>query len=186
MPTIRCLARSCANWTSTSECARREAVLGPRGMCADFRETVSIAPRPSRAVISERSRESVTYRLEMVSCGKCAKCKAHGPSHGPYWYAYWKERGRTRSRYLGRGKVISGGGAGEGDGGQWAAAGEAASDDVIVTGSDERRDETVVVPDSWPEGPAESDRQTRTRPGRRTGERGAGKARSGGAAAEGG
>ncbi len=41
----------------------------------------------------------ITYRQEYVRCGKerCRSCP-----HGPYWYAYWKERGRTRSRYIGR------------------------------------------------------------------------------------
>lgn len=41
----------------------------------------------------------VTYRQEYVRCGK-ERCRAC--PHGPYWYAYWKERGRTRSRYIGR------------------------------------------------------------------------------------
>ena len=42
---------------------------------------------------------SVTYRQEMVRCGKagCTKCP-----HGPYWYAYYREEGRLRSRYIGR------------------------------------------------------------------------------------
>lgn len=41
----------------------------------------------------------VTYRLEHVRCGKegCTRCP-----HGPYWYAYWRERGRVRSRYIGK------------------------------------------------------------------------------------
>jgi hypothetical protein len=41
----------------------------------------------------------VSYRLEVVNCGKpgCSKCP-----HGPYWYAYWREGGRIRSRYIGR------------------------------------------------------------------------------------
>ena len=41
----------------------------------------------------------VTFRQEMVRCGKkgCTRCP-----HGPYWYAYWRERGRTRSRYVGK------------------------------------------------------------------------------------
>ncbi|MGH3665166.1 MAG: hypothetical protein ACRDU8_03565 [Egibacteraceae bacterium] len=41
---------------------------------------------------------SVTYRQERVRCGRnCTQCP-----HGPYWYAYWKERGRSRSQYVGR------------------------------------------------------------------------------------
>jgi hypothetical protein len=41
----------------------------------------------------------VTYRLEDVRCGKegCTRCP-----HGPYWYAYWREKGRLRSRYIGK------------------------------------------------------------------------------------
>lgn len=39
-----------------------------------------------------------TYRQQWVRCGKgCRSCP-----HGPYWYAYWRERGRTRSQYIGR------------------------------------------------------------------------------------
>jgi hypothetical protein len=35
----------------------------------------------------------------MIKCGKqsCTTCP-----HGPYWYAYWWEKGRRRSRYVGR------------------------------------------------------------------------------------
>lgn len=42
---------------------------------------------------------SVTYRLEMVKCGKagCRSCP-----HGPYWYAYYREDNRLRSRYVGK------------------------------------------------------------------------------------
>ncbi len=43
--------------------------------------------------------QAVTYRLESVKCGKaeCRRCP-----HGPYWYAYYREKGRLRSRYIGR------------------------------------------------------------------------------------
>lgn len=46
-----------------------------------------------------RSESKVTYRLEHVRCGRpgCTKCP-----HGPYWYAYWRERGKLRSRYIGK------------------------------------------------------------------------------------
>lgn len=51
------------------------------------------APRPEKQI------GTITFRYETVRCGKenCSRCP-----HGPYWYAYWKERGRTRSRYIGR------------------------------------------------------------------------------------
>ena len=46
----------------------------------------------------------VTYQLELVACGKrtCRTCGATSPKHGPYWYAYFGERGRHRSRYVGK------------------------------------------------------------------------------------
>lgn len=48
---------------------------------------------------ARRSGGKVTYRQEMVRCGRanCGRCP-----HGPYWYAYWREGGRLRSRYLGK------------------------------------------------------------------------------------
>ena len=40
---------------------------------------------------------AVTYRAQLIHCGKgCGSCP-----HGPYWYAYWKEGGRSRSQYIG-------------------------------------------------------------------------------------
>ncbi len=41
---------------------------------------------------------SITYRRELVSCGK--NCK--GCPHGPYWYGYWREGGKTHSKYIGK------------------------------------------------------------------------------------
>jgi hypothetical protein len=142
MANIRCLARNCNNWRGMSDCAGGAIVLGPGGMCGAYVETVRVPERRTRAVVTTRTRGTVTYRLEMVSCGKCAKCKEHGPSHGPYWYAYWKEGGRTRSRYLGRGAVIVPGaeGAREDTGqasGAGGAPGEAATPGA-AGGDDER------------------------------------------------
>ena len=51
-----------------------------------------------REVLEERHSDSITYRLERVSCGK--NCK--GCPHGPYWYGYWREGGKTRSKYIGK------------------------------------------------------------------------------------
>lgn len=47
----------------------------------------------------ETAKSKVTYRQELVRCGRenCSKCP-----HGPYWYAYWREGGRVRSRYIGK------------------------------------------------------------------------------------
>jgi len=58
----------------------------------------SSGPKEKREILEERHSESVTYRLERVSCGK--KCK--GCPHGPYWYGYWREGAKTRSRYIGK------------------------------------------------------------------------------------
>jgi hypothetical protein len=57
----------------------------------------------SRAVVEQRKTPTGTYRLELVKCGKdhCKVCRG-GPAHGPYWYAYWKQKGRTRSEYIGK------------------------------------------------------------------------------------
>jgi hypothetical protein len=57
----------------------------------------------SRAVVKERKTPTGTYRLELVKCGKdhCKVCRG-GPAHGPYWYMYWKQKGRTRSKYVGK------------------------------------------------------------------------------------
>jgi hypothetical protein len=40
-----------------------------------------------REVVESRVSEKVTYRLEMVKCGKLACRCASGQLHGPYWYA---------------------------------------------------------------------------------------------------
>jgi len=44
------------------------------------------------------------YQLERVRCGK-PTCKCMGKNaqlHGPYWYAYWREKGKLKSRYIGK------------------------------------------------------------------------------------
>jgi hypothetical protein len=51
-----------------------------------------------REVLVVNGSDSMTYRLERVSCGKGCK----GCPHGPYWYGYWKEGGKTRSKYIGK------------------------------------------------------------------------------------
>jgi hypothetical protein len=51
-----------------------------------------------REILEERHSNSMTFRLEKVSCGK--NCK--GCPHGPYWYGYWHEGGKTRSKYIGK------------------------------------------------------------------------------------
>ena len=51
-----------------------------------------------REILEEKHSDSMTFRLERVSCGK--NCK--GCPHGPYWYGYWREGGKTRSKYIGK------------------------------------------------------------------------------------
>ena len=55
-------------------------------------------PGVKREILEERHCDSMTFRLEKVSCGK--NCK--GCPHGPYWYGYWREGGKTRSKYIGK------------------------------------------------------------------------------------
>jgi len=41
----------------------------------------------------------VAYRTKPVKCGKesCNSCP-----HGPYWYAEWTEKGKRKTKYLGK------------------------------------------------------------------------------------
>jgi hypothetical protein len=55
-----------------------------------------------REVVESRQAGKVTYRLEMVKCGKLTCRCASGQLHGPYWYAYQKQAGRLKSRYVGK------------------------------------------------------------------------------------
>jgi hypothetical protein len=58
--------------------------------------------RAGADIPEERQAGSKIYRLQRVKCGK-PNCKcASGEGHGPYWYAYWWEKGRTRSKYIGK------------------------------------------------------------------------------------
>jgi hypothetical protein len=54
---------------------------------------------PAFEVRQHKREPVVTYRQQMVRCGKdgCTRCP-----HGPYWYAYWREDGRLKSRYIGK------------------------------------------------------------------------------------
>jgi hypothetical protein len=61
-----------------------------------------IPVQPGRKVVESRQAGKVTYRLEMVKCGKLTCRCASGLLHGPYWYAYQKQAGRLKSRYVGK------------------------------------------------------------------------------------
>jgi hypothetical protein len=62
-----------------------------------------IPPSPSQIVQEVRKGPGITYRLELVKCGKdsCRKCR-QGPAHGPYWYAYGQGDGRYGQKYIGK------------------------------------------------------------------------------------
>ena len=58
--------------------------------------------RRGGAVGKER-RSGVTYRHEMVTCGKPGcHCMTGGALHGPYWYSYKHEGGRMKKVYIGK------------------------------------------------------------------------------------
>jgi hypothetical protein len=58
----------------------------------------------SREVAEVRHVGDRIYQREWVRCGKllCKCAGANGKLHGPYWYMYWREKGRLRSRYIGK------------------------------------------------------------------------------------
>lgn len=60
--------------------------------------------RPGRQVVEVHRRGTLLLQLERKRCGKpaCRCMQPAGEGHGPYWYAYWRERGKTRSTYLGK------------------------------------------------------------------------------------
>ena len=70
----------------------RRLMIFVRGLLVSRRNEEFPVEEPDR-------RGGVTYRQEMVRCGRdnCGRCP-----HGPYWYAYWREGGRVRSRYIGK------------------------------------------------------------------------------------
>jgi hypothetical protein len=65
-------------------------------------ESADIPVQAGREVVEARVSGKVTYRLEMIKCGKLACRCASGQLHGPYWYAYQRQAGRLTSRYVGK------------------------------------------------------------------------------------
>jgi hypothetical protein len=55
-----------------------------------------------RAIVESKQVEKVTYRLELVKCGKVTCRCAAGQLHGPYWYAYQRQAGKVKSWYVGK------------------------------------------------------------------------------------
>ena len=75
------------------------AIVPPQSEAADRSE---ISPRSGRAIVESKQVEKVTYRLELVKCGKLACRCATGQLHGLYWYAYQRQAGRVKSWYVGK------------------------------------------------------------------------------------
>lgn len=67
---------------------------------------LGLESKPASAVVATVKRRgaqgSVTYRKELVRCGK-ASCKCvEKPCHGPYTYKYWREDGKLKKEYKGK------------------------------------------------------------------------------------
>ncbi len=62
-----------------------------------------IPKKDGSEVLEERQIGAITYRLELVKCGKAScHCAKGGDLHGPYWYGYWWDHGKTRKTYVGK------------------------------------------------------------------------------------
>lgn len=58
--------------------------------------------KKGREVVETHSAGKVTYRRELVKCGK-KKCKCNkGKLHGPYWYSYSWNGKKLSSTYIGK------------------------------------------------------------------------------------
>mgnify|MGYP005858906193 CR=1 FL=1 len=115
--TRRCASLDCCNWAGYEDCRVAGPEVGMGGRCRLYSPRVRhgsgsegrgrpAEPWEPEGPAPDGTAQPITYRLEMVSCGKCRRCRQEGPSHGPYWYAYWKEDGKTRSRYIGKGEPV--------------------------------------------------------------------------------
>lgn len=68
-------------------------------LIAEIGQPLSSEELPQERIVQQvKTIDSITYRQELVSCGK--NCK--GCPHGPYWYGYWSEGGKTHSKYIGK------------------------------------------------------------------------------------
>lgn len=65
-------------------------------------ELPEIPLQAGRAIVESKQVEKITYRLELVKCGKLTCRCAAGQLHGPYWYAYQRQAGRVKSWYVGK------------------------------------------------------------------------------------
>ena len=69
---------------------------------AEAAELLEIPLGTGRAIVESQQVGKVTYRLELVKCGKLACRCAIGQLHGPYWYAYQRQGSRVKSWYVGK------------------------------------------------------------------------------------
>jgi hypothetical protein len=74
-------------------------IVHPQTEATEFSE---IPLGAGRAIVESKQVGKVTYRLELVKCGKLTCRCATGQLHGPYWYAYQRQVGRVKSWYVGK------------------------------------------------------------------------------------
>jgi hypothetical protein len=87
-------------WLEETRCfADTARVAQQQSEAADLPE---IPLQAGRAIVSSKQVEKVTYRLELVKCGKLTCRCATGQLHGPYWYAYQRQAGKVKSWYVGK------------------------------------------------------------------------------------
>ncbi|MDQ3820037.1 MAG: hypothetical protein M3362_20500 [Acidobacteriota bacterium] len=65
-------------------------------------EEKKLAAQRKRQVLEEKTVDNKTYRLVSIRCGKEGCHCNEDIGHGTYWYAYWSEKGRTKSKYVGK------------------------------------------------------------------------------------
>jgi hypothetical protein len=86
-------------WLEETRCFADTARVAPQQSEAELPE---IPLQAGRAIVESKQVEKVTYRLELVKCGKVTCRCAAGQLHGPYWYAYQRQMGKVKSWYVGK------------------------------------------------------------------------------------
>lgn len=104
---LHALLRRREQETEEAEAQRSEGAgaHGSTGEAAPRHPGPSVQRGSTGAARAGGRTKGISYRQEYVRCGKesCTTCVG-GDGHGPYWYAYWwdAERGKTRSKYIGK------------------------------------------------------------------------------------
>lgn len=73
----------------------------------DLEERISELKSEGReqSLMGKEKETTISRREEWRRCGKInCRCETAGELHGPYIYEYWKEKGKTKSRYVGKEK----------------------------------------------------------------------------------